>query len=85
MYNDRDSNYVSVGTWMWIIFLTAIPIVGVIVILLGAFIGENESRRNYFRAILAWFGVLVGIAVIFILLGSGGDIMKHIHAWSHKT
>ena len=84
MSND-DRNYVSVGTWMLIMFITAIPIIGVIVILLGAFTGENESRKNYFRAILAWVGVGIALAVIIILLGNGGEIMKHIHALTHKT
>lgn len=37
MNDDRDSNYVSIGSWMLVLFLTSIPIVGVLVILLGAF------------------------------------------------
>lgn len=85
MNDDYDRNYVSVGMWMLIILITAIPIVGVVVILLGAFIGENESRKNYFRAILAWVGVVISLIFILALLGNGPDIMKHIHSWTHKS
>lgn len=84
MSNDEDSNYVSVGTWMLILFCMLIPIVGVFMVLFGAFIGGNESRKNYFRAILAWFFIIVGFAVVMGLLGASPDIAKHIHSWMHK-
>lgn len=82
--NNEDRNYVSVGTWMLIMFITAIPIVGVVVILLGAFSGENDSRKNYFRAILAWVGVAISLVVLFAMLGHGAEIMKQIHSLGHK-
>jgi hypothetical protein len=51
--NDSDSNYISVGSWMFMMFITAIPIIGWIMILIWAFTGDNQSRKNYYRAILA--------------------------------
>lgn len=69
---------------MLILFCTFIPIVGVLVVLFGAFIGENQSRKNYFRAILAWFLIIVGFAVVMGLLAGSPDIAKHIHSWMHK-
>lgn len=82
--NDDDRNYVSVGMWMLILFITAIPIIGVVVILFGAFTGENESRKNYFRAILAWVGLVISLVAIVALLGNHAEIMKQIHSLGHK-
>jgi len=69
MNNDSDSNYISVGNWMWMIFVTALPCIGLIMIFVWAFTGENESRKNYFRAMLAWFGVAVALIVMLALIG----------------
>jgi hypothetical protein len=73
----------SVGEWMGLMFLTALPCVGVIVILILAFMGENETRKNYFRAMIAWFLILLGIGLILVLLGTGPDILKKIQSLRH--
>ncbi len=86
MSRDEDKNYVSVGFWMFAMFITAIPIIGWIMILVWAFAGDNESRKNYFKAILAWFLIAVmlvmGLAVVF---GNWPQIQKQIQAWSHRV
>lgn len=71
MINQNDKNYVSVASWMGMLFVTAIPIIGWILILVWAFSGDNESRQNYFRAILLWVLIaiiFVGIAVVIGVL-----------------
>ena len=78
MHNHEDRNYVSVGSWMMMMFVTAIPIVGLIMIIVWAFAGDNDSRKNYFRAILAWFLVVVALAVFLVLVGSWPDIVKRL-------
>jgi hypothetical protein len=85
MNNDRDSNYISVGSWMWMMFVTTIPIVGLIMMIVWAFTGENESRKNYFRAIFAWVLVFVALIVVLALFGSAPAILKQIQSWTHKT
>ena len=55
----RDNNYISVGSWMFMMFVTAIPVIGLIMLLVWAFVGDNESRKNYYRAILAWCGIFM--------------------------
>ena len=84
MSNKDDSNYVSVGSWMWMMFVTAIPIVGQIMILVWAFTGDNESRKNYYRAILAWILVFMVIVVILALVGNFPALMKQIQSWTHN-
>jgi len=67
---------------MGMMFVTAIPIVGLLMILVWAFTGENESRKNYFRAILSWVLILVAVCVVGVLvigwLGGGPALQKFI-------
>ena len=80
--NDEDRNYVSVGSWMGMMFVTAIPFVGLIMLLVWAFTGENETRKNYFRAILSWIVILlvlcVGSAFLIAHFGYGPALQKFI-------
>ena len=85
MNNDRDNNYISVGSWMWMMFVTAIPIVGLIMMIVWAFTGENETRKNYFRAIWAWVFVLVTLVVVLILVGNAPALLKQIQSWTHNA
>ena len=85
MNGEDDKNYISVGSWMFILLVTALPCIGVIMVLVWAVTGENETRKNYFRAILAWFGVLIGLVVILAVLGRLPEIQKSIQSWMHKA
>jgi high-affinity Fe2+/Pb2+ permease len=69
--DERDRNYISVGQWMLWLLLAAIPCVGIIVIIIMAFIGENESRKNYFRALIAWFFIILALFFVVAVLGGG--------------
>ena len=77
-----DRNYVSVGSWMGMMFVTAIPVIGLLMILVWAFAGENESRKNYFRAILSWVLIMVVLAVaagvVLTQLGGMPAVQKFI-------
>ena len=77
--NDRDQNYISVGSWMLMMLITALPCIGVVMIVIWAFIGENESRKNYYRALLAWFGIGVVLFVILVVLGQMPQLQKHLN------
>jgi len=81
---DDDRNYISVGSWMFILLVAALPFIGWIMVLVWALTGENETRKNYFRAILAWIAVLVGLVVILALLGHLPQIEKQLGGWTHK-
>jgi hypothetical protein len=75
---------------MWRMLVTAIPIVGWIMTIVWAFTGENECRKNYYRAKLAWILVFVALfaALIVFLVMAGGflsswtAIQDHIHKWA---
>jgi heme/copper-type cytochrome/quinol oxidase subunit 2 len=89
MSDKNDNNYISVTSWMWMMFITAIPVIGWIMIFIWAFTGDNETRQNYYRAILAWMVVLVvlivGLGVFGGLAGNWPAIQKHIQDWTHKV
>ena len=70
-------------------FVTAIPVIGVIMVFVWAITGDNESRKNYYRAIHAWIAVFVllmfGIISMGGVAGNRPAIQKHIHEWTHKA
>jgi len=78
----EDSNYVSVGSWMGMMFVTAIPVIGLLMVLVWAFSGENQSRKNYYRAILSWILILallvVAAGVAIQYLGGTPAVQKFI-------
>jgi hypothetical protein len=78
MSDEGDKNYISVGGWMLLMLLMAVPCVGLVAIIILAFTGENETRKNYCRALIAWVLVFVAIGVVLALFGALPEIQKHI-------
>lgn len=68
-YQNQGASYgtdtaMSVGDWLITFIITAIPIIGIIMIFVWAFgSGGNLNRRNYARAalIMALIGLVIGI------------------------
>lgn len=91
MKEQEDRNYISVGSWMGMLFVTGIPIIGLLMILIWAFAGENESRKNYYRAILSWLLILVllGVVTAVVLMRFGGgpaiqQFLQDHQNWNHS-
>ena len=84
MNHEHDKNYVSLGFWMLAMLVMAIPCVGWIMIIVWAFVGEYESRKNYFRALLVWFGIWVGLFVLLALVGLWPAIQQQIEGLLKK-
>ena len=84
MNDDSDSNYISVWSWMWMMFVAALPCIGLVMVLVWAFTGNNESRKNYFRAVLAWFVVAFALIAVLALVGQLPQILKHLEDLTHK-
>lgn len=79
----NDKNYVSVWFWMLAMLVMAIPGIGMVMILIWAFVGENESRKNYFRALLAWFLIATVLWGTLFAAGLSPLIWKHVQMWLH--
>lgn len=62
----------SVGGWMLTLFITTIPLVGFIYLLVLAFSsGGSPSKRNFARALFIWqiIGAVVTI-ILFVIFGT---------------
>jgi hypothetical protein len=81
MAKERGENYVSVLGWMFILLLAAIPCIGIFVVIIGAFAGSNETRKNYFRALIVWALLIFMVWVFLVALGLTPVIMQQIHQW----
>lgn len=66
-----DENYVSIWFWMFAQFVSVIPLIGWVMILVWAYTGENESRKNYFRAIIIWWLLFIAFVLSLIVFGGG--------------
>jgi threonine/homoserine/homoserine lactone efflux protein len=85
MSSTQDNNYVSVGEWMFILFVGIIPVIGWIMLIIWAMMGDNQTRKNYFRAILVWIVVLVGAVIALQSMGRLPQIEKKIQGWAHRA
>jgi hypothetical protein len=85
MSSTQDNNYVSVGEWMFILFVGIIPVIGWIMLIIWAMMGDNQTRKNYFRAILVWIVVLVGAVIALQSTGRLPQIEKKIQGWAHRA
>jgi hypothetical protein len=77
----KDKNYVSFWFWFFALFIVAIPCVGVIMVIIWALVGENESRKNYYRACIAWFLILIAIWCSIIGFGFLPAILHQVQIW----
>ena len=81
MTKERGENYISVWGWIFILLLAALPCVGIFVVLIGAFVGGNETRKNYFRALILLFIIVFAIWLALAALGLLPVIVQQIHQW----
>lgn len=68
---NQQNNTVSVGDWVLTILITAIPIVGFVMLFIWAFGGNApKSKENWAKATLIWFLIVIGLyAIIFLTVG----------------
>jgi len=84
MANGKNKNHVSFWFWMLALFVTALPCVGFIMVIVWAFVGDNESRKNYFRAVIAWFLIVAAIWVVVMACGFWPEIQKQMPTWFQR-
>jgi uncharacterized membrane protein YadS len=69
---------------MFILLIGAIPIFGWIMLSIWAMTGENETRKNFSRAIIAWFVVFVVVGIALQSMGRLPEIQKKLQGWTHR-
>lgn len=84
-----EEKSISILFWMFAIFVSSLPCINIIFILLFAFIGKNRSRKNYFRALIAWavigaifYGILIAAGVLPVFLK---ELTDYLNTLSLKT
>ena len=70
MVNEHaDTRPMTVGGWMLTLLVLAIPIVNLVMYLVWALSGSgNVNRRNFCRASIYWFLIILGIYILFMAL-----------------
>lgn len=81
MGSKGGKNTVSVGAWMWTMFVLAIPCVGFVMMLVWAFTGKSDTSRNYFRALIAWFVVFLALRLVLLATGVTAMMDKRVESW----
>ncbi len=67
---EQSPKPVSVGDWMITLLITAIPIIGFIMLFVWAFGGGNKiSKANWAKAIILWYIILVALFILWYLIG----------------
>jgi len=56
---------------MLLLLIPAIPIIGWLIMIILAFAGGNQTRKNYYRAILAWIVLVIGGLCVIVFFGNG--------------
>lgn len=68
---DNSTNHVPVKTGEWVLtfLITAIPVVGIIMLFVWAFgSGTNESKSNWAKAALLWFAIVIAIYILIAVV-----------------
>jgi ABC-type Fe3+ transport system permease subunit len=82
---DAEKNYVSVWFWLLALMVMAIPAVNVVMAIVWAFAGENESRKNYFRALIVIFLIWLALFAAFVAFGLGLGLLPGILKWFNNA
>ena len=82
MYQDEP---VRVGEWIGTFILTAIPIVGIIMLFVWAF-GDSApaSKKNWAIATLIWYAIMIVLAIIFfgVFISIIGSMFGELNTYS---
>lgn len=69
MEDHANSSIVKTGDWVITLLITAIPLVGFIMLFVWAFSGgTNPSKANWAKAALIWFAIIIIIWILFALV-----------------
>ena len=81
MAKGGNKSTVSVWFWMFAIFVMALPCVGMIMVVVWDFLGENESRKNFFKAVLLWYLIIAVVWTVLFVIGFWPEIYDNIRNW----
>ena len=63
---EEKTPVISVGEWMLVTLILAIPLVNIVMLFVWAFGGGvNKTKANYCRAALIWIAIAIALWIIF--------------------
>jgi len=63
----EQNTTVSIGYWMFALLISWLPLINLICVPCLAFIGRNETKKNFFKAMIAWILLLIAVHLCLIL------------------
>ena len=62
-------NDVTIGEWMITLLITALPLIGLIMLFVWAFgEGANQSKKNWATAMLIWYAIGIVLVILFFII-----------------
>lgn len=88
MPKKTDRSPVTFWNWFFTVLLMGIPCLGFFYMLAGAFAASNESKRNFFRAQLAWLLLILvfysSLALVGTVPGYRQLLQSYRKAWTQS-
>ena len=72
-------NEMTLGKWLLTLFISSIPCVGLIMLIVWAVGNGNETRKRFAQAYLIWT-VIVTVVVVIIYAACGAAIVAGMNA-----
>jgi heme/copper-type cytochrome/quinol oxidase subunit 2 len=67
MENENNAEIVKTGEWVLTYLITAIPIVGIVMLFVWAFgSNTNPNKANWAKAALIWVAIIIALYVLII-------------------
>lgn len=72
MENENNAEIVKTGEWVLTYLITAIPIVGIVMLFVWALgSNTNPNKANWAKATLIWAAIIIGLYIlIFAMFGA---------------
>ena len=68
----NENKQMSVGDWVITMIIASIPLIGIIMLFVWAFGSDtNLSKKNWAKAILIFFGIIIVIYILILALFLG--------------
>lgn len=76
MAKGKNKNHASLWFWFFALFVMALPCIGIVMIIVWAFWGDNETRKNFFRALIVWALILMAVWLVLLAMGFFPALLK---------
>jgi len=71
--DSQNDQTITLGNWMLTLFLTFIPIVNIIMLIVWAVSSTTPpSKANWARAALLWMGIFIVLSILLTVIGGVG-------------